>query len=502
MSQNAEVKDIVVIGGSIAGLAASLALRGAGYRIHIIESDLLENFDTPLEAFDRWDRRGSPQARHAHAFLARLHQLIKQHAPVLLERLLAAGAEELSFKDQIPPTIDQPEFIESDDELTMIACRRITFEWVLRDYLFNDLGVTSDEGAVVTGLIRDEQSDQVPRVCGVRYRDAKGLEKTRLADLVLDASGRRTKCGEWLEEIGSAAPRKESEPCGIVYSSRFYRLKPGVELPFTSGFAGGDLGYLRYGVFPCDSGLYSLIVAASPEDRGMRPLKRSEGFEAALRALPLSREWLAPGFSEPVGDVHTMAGLNNVRRFFIEDGEPLALGFQPIGDALCHANPILGRGCTYAFIQAYLLKDALAAHSKDLRELALSFDRGVEAEIIPGYEFIRAGDRSFIRNERLMREGRDPLEIEPETDEEKQQIFLGRLVRDGFVPAMQTDIHVLRAFTRAMNVLEPMEKMFKDPDIMARAMKAYGERETREKPILGPSHEEMVELLSKDNAAV
>ena len=35
-----------------------------------------------------------------HAFLARLHQLIKQNTPVLLDRLLAAGAEELAFKDR------------------------------------------------------------------------------------------------------------------------------------------------------------------------------------------------------------------------------------------------------------------------------------------------------------------------------------------------------------------------------------------------------------------
>jgi flavin-dependent dehydrogenase len=496
MAENAEPKEIVVVGGSIAGLAASLALRDAGHRVHIIESDSITEEDSPIEAFERWDRRGSPQARHAHAFLARLHQLIKQNTPVLLDRLLAAGAEELAFKDRIPPTIEDPECIDSDDEITMIACRRITFEWVLRRYLFDDLGVTSEEGAIVTGLIRDEGRGPIPRVCGVRYRDSNGLEKTRSADLVLDATGRRTKCGDWLEEIGCAAPAKESEPCGIVYSSRFYRLKPGARQPFTSGFAGGDLGYLRYGVFPCDSGLFSLIVAASPEDRSMRALKHNDGFEAALRALPLSREWLAPGLSEPIADVHTMAGLNNVRRFFVANGEPLALGFQPIGDALCHANPLLGRGCTYAFVAAYLMKDALAENPNDLREMALSFDRGVEAEIIPGYEFIRAGDRNFIRNERVVREGKDPLAIVPESEEEKQQVFLGRLVRDGFVPAMQTDLHVLRAFTRAMNVLEPMEKMFKDPDIMARAMKAFGEKDTRENPVLGPSHEEMVELLS------
>lgn len=96
----------------------------------------------------------------------------------------------------------------------MIACRRITFEWVLRRYLFRDLGVTHEEGAAVIGLVRDEQSERIPRVCGVRYRDADGVLKTRSADLVLDASGRRTKCADWLEEIGCAALRKESEPCG------------------------------------------------------------------------------------------------------------------------------------------------------------------------------------------------------------------------------------------------------------------------------------------------
>jgi hypothetical protein len=52
-----------------------------------------------------------------------------------------------------------------------------------------------------------------------------------------------------------------------------------------------------------------------------------------------------------------------------------------------------------------------------------------------------------------------------------------------------------------MNVLEPMQKMFKGPDIMAHAMKAYAEKETGEKPILGPSHGEMVELLLKKAAA-
>lgn len=51
-----------------------------------------------------------------------------------------------------------------------------------------------------------------------------------------------------------------------------------------------------------------------------------------------------------------------------------------------------------------------------------------------------------------------------------------------------------------MNVLDPMQKMFENPDIMARAMKADAEKDSRPKPVLGPSHKEMVELLSKKEA--
>ena len=44
-----------------------------------------------------WDRRGSPQVRHSHAFLGRLYCLIRDHAPDLLAKLLACGAEELAL---------------------------------------------------------------------------------------------------------------------------------------------------------------------------------------------------------------------------------------------------------------------------------------------------------------------------------------------------------------------------------------------------------------------
>ena len=61
--------EVAVVGGGVAGLGAALALARRGHTVTVFERD-----DTPMpqsadEAFD-WDRRGAPQVRHSHAFLA------------------------------------------------------------------------------------------------------------------------------------------------------------------------------------------------------------------------------------------------------------------------------------------------------------------------------------------------------------------------------------------------------------------------------------------------
>jgi glycine/D-amino acid oxidase-like deaminating enzyme len=83
---------VVVVGGSIAGLAAALALTGSGRRVTLLERDAAPLPATPLEAFQSWQRPGAPQTRHAHAFLSRLRNLLRERAPELLAKLLAAGA--------------------------------------------------------------------------------------------------------------------------------------------------------------------------------------------------------------------------------------------------------------------------------------------------------------------------------------------------------------------------------------------------------------------------
>jgi glycine/D-amino acid oxidase-like deaminating enzyme len=66
----------VVLGGSVSGLGAGLALSRAGHDVVLVEQDATPLPPDPVEAFFSWDRHGAPQVWHSHAFLARLRNLL------------------------------------------------------------------------------------------------------------------------------------------------------------------------------------------------------------------------------------------------------------------------------------------------------------------------------------------------------------------------------------------------------------------------------------------
>src|SRR5262245_33308720 len=93
---------VVVIGGSIAGLAAALALAARGAEILVLEADPTPDAESPEDAFVGGSRRRVPQSRHSHVFLARLCNILRRGYPDLYAELLAQGARELRLLD-VPP---------------------------------------------------------------------------------------------------------------------------------------------------------------------------------------------------------------------------------------------------------------------------------------------------------------------------------------------------------------------------------------------------------------
>ncbi|HEX3090209.1 MAG TPA: FAD-dependent oxidoreductase [Ilumatobacteraceae bacterium] len=471
--------EVSVVGGGVAGLGAALALARRGHAVTVFERD-----DTPMpqsadEAFD-WDRRGAPQVRHSHAFLARLVCLLKSDYPDVHQQLIDEGATEMRFGEDLPPTmvgfLPEPQ----DDDLSMLACRRTTFEWVLRRAALAEGRVEFRTGIAVDGLVAEPaQPGARPHVRGVRLAD--GGEAS--CDLVVVAAGRRSALPEWLVDIGCDPIDEEVDDTGIVYFSRFYRLLDGAGYPPRTGPIGGDLGYLKYGVFVGDNRTFSVTLATPTDDQELRKLLADpDVFDSCARQLVATAPYL-DGRAEPItASVHVMAGLINRWRQYVVGERAVATGFIAIGDAVLCTNPLYGRGCATAFWGAHLMVEAIEAHPGNAEAMLLAYEVALRSEIYPWYRASVEQDAEGRRVAAALLAGEDP-----DGDPNDQRAFMRAVFRDGLLPALRRDPVVLRAFFRSLNLLTAPDAMIKDPDVGARVLAVWQDRDNRPpEPALGP----------------
>lgn len=476
---------VVIAGAGIAGLTAALALARDGHVVTVVERDASAMPATADDAFSAWARRGAPQVRHSHAFLARLRNVLRDRAPDVLEHLLAAGATEIRFTDHMPETLTDHAPRPGDDELVALACRRTTFEWVLRERALSRPGVALRDGVDVVGL--DVAGGTRPRVVGARVRDTEG-EVTIPADLFVDASGPRGASERWLVAAGVDEPQAEMHETGIVYLSRFYRLHAGAEMPVGEGPVAGDLGHLKFAVFLGDNRTFSVTLAVGSDDTDLRrPLGRPSGFEAAAASLVPAQAWL-DGRAEPITGVHLMAGLRNRKRQFVVHGRAIADGFAAVGDASVCTNPLYGRGCSLAVVHAFGLADALLEHGNDVRSSLLAFDAFTDEELDPWFRAAVLQDEES----KVFSEGADA----PSADDDDQRAFMRSVMRDGLAPALQTSPVVFRAFLRWFNLLARPDALIADGEVISDVMAAYANRDSRPSPpTFGPTRDELLAML-------
>jgi flavin-dependent dehydrogenase len=314
--------------------------------------------------------------------------------------------------------------------------------------------------------------------------------------MVVAALGRRSAVPAWLAEL-DVHPGEEVEDTGIIYLSRFYRLRDDVEPPSAEGTIGGDLGYLKYAVFQGDNRTLSVTFAVDADDRELRTrLVEPVEFDHAARTLPATLPWADAAVTEAITEVHTMGGLINRKVAYLDDdGRPLVLGFHAVGDAHTCTNPLYGRGCSLAMVQANLLADALAEHpGDDERELvarAVDYEAASDREIRPWYRASvnqdrlnrqaaadRAAERDGSSDGEAEATAGDAVGREDDADRTTRE-FVQSIMRDGLLPAVRTDATVFRAFVRAFNLLDPPELITTDPEVVSRVLAAYQTRDER-----------------------
>ena len=457
---------VVVVGGGIGGQACGLFLAPRGHEVTILDRDPA---DLPADrdaAWTGWERRGVPQFRHIHLFNARGRNLLRDEVPDLFAALHAAGAGEIRLGDG------------DDDDLVRLTCRRTTYELVLRRAVLSDSRVRFVGGVTVTGLCAAGR-----RITGVRTAD--GAEWS--ADVVVDASGRRSQVAAWLADAGLAPPHREEEVEGTVAYTRWYRLRSEA----SAALLRADLGYAVGVLAPADDGVFCVTFGCLAEDRVMRALRDPAAFDAAVAAVPSLAAWTAPDRVTVESGVLTMADRTNRLVRLMVEGSPVATGLVLLGDSAMCTNPGYGRGVGLALVHARALAQVLEGAGDHAEAVTPAFEDFTQTQLEPWYRQAVAGDRVRLAIGRRVLAG-EPLEaIGGEGDEPAVRFARAAPL------AVERDPVVRRASHRAFQLLDPPRSYWGNADIEARVEEVRRAMQGSKPGPPGPDHAAMAGLLAR-----
>lgn len=491
---------IVVLGSGIAGMCTALALATRGLDVTVLERDTPPPEGDADKAFFEWPRRGASQFRHPHAFLGLMCNLLEENYPDLLDDFYAAGARRLEFRDMLSPELQADYSPEPGDEkLWILLCRRATIETVLRRYVERLPNIRVINGITIDGVVAEPTAEGALNVRGVQVRRdcVEEFGATIEADVLVDASGRTTRFPAYFARLGTEVP-EENDNAEIVYYTRHYQLKEGVEEPPRGGKdrSAGDLGYIKFGVFPGDAGSFAIIVCLHNAESELREaIKDGDTFDAICRSIPGLAPWLREGQYEATTHPFGIGDIRAVWRHFVVDGKPLALNYFAVGDAAIRTNPLYGRGCSTSILHAHLLADVLTG-SNDPVARALTFDQKTEASLRPIFTTSLAEDRNGIR--KALASARGELLDKPDSLKK----WFATAFADALAAASRYNLRVTRGVMRTVNLLEKPGAFLEDRKtrlIIFLYMFRGRKRNAGARIVRGPSRAEMLELIESDS---
>jgi 2-polyprenyl-6-methoxyphenol hydroxylase-like FAD-dependent oxidoreductase len=332
----------VVIGGSIGGVLAALALSEVCSEVVVLERGELPDAPVP--------RAGVPQGAHAHGLLAGGLEAMEQLLPGLCWELEQLGCPTGDNLRDAAWVFSGRRLAIGESGVQGMTVARPVLEHAIRRRVAELPNVRIRTEARVTGLLREANRVTGVRVLSTRERSEQDL----LADLVVDASGRHSGLPEWLAGLGLEAPRIEEVALETHYVSRIYtrrreHLAGGIALVVVS-----DPAVPRGGIALALDG--ERWIVSQYAMNGAQPPQGHAGFVGFARTLasPALAELLES--AEPLGDARTLRFSASIRRHY-EELRHFPRGLLVCADALASFNPTFGQGITVAAKQAVLLRE-------------------------------------------------------------------------------------------------------------------------------------------------
>lgn len=408
----------VVLGGGFGGVLAALVLAR-----HVDDVTLVEGSRYPAGP---GARPGLPQAYHSHLLVTAGARALDALLPGTVAALLARGAHRRGMPGDALILSGEGWFRRHHTDAYLISCSRWLLDHVVRQRSLAGSAVSVRDGTHVLGVV-----GSASRVTGVTVRSGDGRTETIRADLVVDATGRRSRAERWLAGIGAHGVEQATFDPGLAYSTRIYQAPADLAATIPAIMIHPDPAVGRAGqgatLFPIEQDRWIVTLTG---ERGAEPPTSEQGFTECAYGLrsPVVAELMAA--AKPVGGVRPYRGTANRRRYFERGPKPD--GFLVIGDALMAVNPVHSHGMSVAALSALRL-----AHELERR--------GAEPSVLPAVQVAMAAEA-----ERSWR-----MAIEQDRAPRRPASAVERLFRSRMSRAVLSNPALIAQFFRAQTLVAP-----------------------------------------------
>ncbi|MCV7413174.1 oxygenase [Mycobacterium florentinum] len=348
----------VVIGGSIAGIAAAKVLTETFDRVIVLEKD------DPHRR--REGRPGAAQGWHLHHLLTAGQIELERFFPGIVDDMVREGAFKVDMAAQYRIRLGGSWKKPGTSDIEIVCAGRPLLEWCVRRRLDDEPRIDFRYESEVDDLVFDRANNAI---IGVAVSKDGGFEVLP-AEFVVDASGKNTRVPEFLDRIGIGAPEVEQDIINCFYSTMQHRVPPDRQWqdkvmvicyayrPFEDTYAA------QYYTDSSRTILSTSLVAYNCYS----PPRTAREFREFANLMP------SPVVGENIDGLEPASAIYNFRYpnmlwLHYERKRHLPRALLAVGDAYTSADPVSGLGMSLALKEVREMQVLLGKYGPDHQDL-------------------------------------------------------------------------------------------------------------------------------------